>query len=161
MGYSLVEIDTARKYIKEMAAESIFGHKGGANFISLNGNDVRDLFNLYDVVFFQSQIHERIGNLNTPSELKFYANERTSGAGGICSIDRVGGLGGRCTYYIDIAPNVINTIFKRNKSGSVFAAGVGCEDRLECLQLIMEHEIIHLLMILWEYYDSPMEGRKD
>jgi len=150
MGYSLEDIQTARAYIKGVVVDEIFSNKGGANFIRLSGADVGYIFRLYDEVFFQNQIKEKV-NISG-GELKYYASERTSGAGGVCSINY---SEEKCIYYLDVSPNIINTIFRQNKEGLSDAAGIGCKDRLECLQLIMEHQIIHLLMIIWEYFSDP------
>ena len=148
MGYSAEEIRKAREYIKKRAIADLFSKKGGANFFSLSGRDIESLFGTYDEVFFQNQISQKL--TETPgTHLRFFASERTSGAGGMCTIERDGE---ECTYYLDIAPNILNTIFKTNKDGLQDAAGIGCKDRVDCLLLIMEHQIIHLLLILWGYY---------
>lgn len=139
MGYSIEEINTARDHIKKVAIDELFAKKGGANFVSLSGKDIRRIFDLYDDIFFQNQIKEKIGD----NEIRFSVSRRTSGAGGVCTVER------GCVYYFDISPNILNTIFKYSKSKD--AAGIGCKDRVECLLLIMEHQIIHLLMILWDY----------
>jgi hypothetical protein len=150
MGYSTKDIERAREYIKKDIVEGLFSQKGGSNFASLCGRDIEYIFNLYDEVFFQSQIKTKIKEI-PGTRLAFYASERTSGAGGVCSIERDRK---ECIYYLDIAPNIVNTIFKKNRSGLPLAAGIGCRDRLECLMLIIEHQIVHLLMILWGYLDS-------
>lgn len=146
MGYSQEDIYAARKYIKQIGMQALFPH--GVNMIT--DDDVQYIFDLYDQIFFHSQIREKIGDM--AAELKFYASERTSGVGGLCGIEREKEM---CNYYFDIAPNIIHTIFEKNRNGLGWAAGVGCEDKFECLQLIIEHQIIHLLLILWDYY--PLE----
>jgi hypothetical protein len=163
MGYTIKEIQAARAYIRNVAISDIFANKGGASFTSLNGRDIENLFNLYDITFFQGQIREKIeGEF---ANLEFYARSRTSGAGGVCGVKKesVAGLpqGQKmyaCTYFLDIAPNVLESIFRTNAAGLPTAAGVGCSDRLGCLQIIMEHEIVHLLMISWGYSSKSVSN---
>lgn len=139
-GYPRMSILETRAQIRKDAINN-FKIKGGENFKSMNSTNVEFLFDLYDRLVFENQIREKVqlDNVN----LNFYAKPRTSGPGGITGTFEN-------EVYIDIAPNVLNSIFKRRT--------VQCKDRLECLMLIMEHQIIHLLMILWGFSSlSPTE----
>lgn len=143
MGYSVKDVRDARAYIKTTLINSIFKDRGGANLTFFDRADLENIFDLYDEVFFHNQIREKIAGLG--SGLTFYTSDRNSGAGGICSIERDGE---ECTYYIDIAPKILDTIFDRKPKD------LDCDDRLGCLLLVFEHQIIHLLMVLWGYEDQ-------
>lgn len=146
MGYSIKDVRDARAYIKTTLANSIFKDRGGNNLDFFDYKDLEDIFDLYDNVFFHNQIRKRVAKLG--AGLTFYSRDRNSGAGGICSIERDGE---ECIYYIDIAPKILDTIFESKKPG--------CEDRLECLLLVFEHQIIHLLMVLWGYEDQEYSAK--
>lgn len=154
MGYTTEEIRAARHLIRTIMSEEILHKKGGAQFTSLNGNDIEALFDLYDVTFFQGQIREKI--IETNSSIKFFARSRTSGVAGLCGVKYIDE---NPLYYLDIAPNIVETLFKTRREGFPLAAGVGCMDRLGCVQLIMEHEIIHLLFLIWGYSSTSIQER--
>jgi len=105
---------------------------------SLKGADIREIFDMYDKLFFDGEIGRKLEQ--TDSEIKFVAKTRESGVAGIC------GREGTCKYYMEVSPQVLGRIVP-----SVVAAGLGCTSRLECVQLIVEHLIIHLIMLLWEF----------
>lgn len=136
-----------RVQIKKDAVKDLFSKKGGANFRSLNESDIEKIFNLYDQKVFDGEIMKRIGKKGYLIEFK--ASKRTSGVGGITGYATDQPM----TFYIDIAPNILETIFRSNKIGLPAAAGLEniCKDRLGCLLLIIEHQIIHLIMMLWGY----------
>lgn len=145
MGYTIEEIRHAREYIRRKMID-VLSDKGGENFASLNGKNIEMIFDLYDEVFFQGQIREKLQEEG--AIIDFFARSRKSGVAGLCGRKYIDGAP---YYYFDIAPNVLNDILKYNPNGMPLAAGVGCGDRLACLQIIIEHEIIHLLSMLWEY----------
>lgn len=154
MVYTIDEIRDARAVIKETIIEKQLYNKGKENFISLNGDDVAALFNLYDQVFFQGQIKDKI--IETSSDIQFFARARKTGVAGLCGVKKIEG---RRVYYLDIAPNVVEALFKYHKGDMPFAAGVGCNDRLGCVQLIMEHEIIHLITIIWGFSSADPDDK--
>ena len=146
MGYTIQEIRSARALIKKIMIEEVLYNKGRENFTSLNGNDIGALFKLYDVTFFQGQIQEKIAEMG--SYIEFFARSRKSGVAGLCGVKLVDG---QKIYYLDIAPNIVETLFKFYPDGLYIEAGLSCKDRLSCIQLIVEHEIIHLLTIIWGF----------
>ncbi|HMP27998.1 MAG TPA: ubiquitin carboxyl-terminal hydrolase family protein [Saprospiraceae bacterium] len=141
------QIMEKRLIIKKYAIKNIFEKKGGRNFKSLNGSDIEKIFNMYDNNFFDGEIMKRI--TKDVFLIEFKASKRTSGVGGITGYETDQPI----TFYIDIAPNILETIFRSESVGIPAAAGVDgvCKDRLGCLLLIIEHQIIHLIMMLWGY----------
>ncbi len=149
MGYSIEEIKRSREYIRNTLIDEIFYKKGNANFTSINGNDIEYIFNLYDITFFQGQIREKIDE--SGAKINFLARSRLFGYAGVCGYKYLSGVR---YYFLDIAPNVLESVLKRYPAGVPMAAGIGCSDRLSCTQLIMEHEIVHLLCTLWGYTEK-------
>ena len=160
------DIKPIRKVIHDKLVEKVFKDRGGGNFTSLEGYDIEAAFDLYDEHVFGGQIRKKLHNEG--SILRFFAKARTSGVGGMCGIrtptlkPRIGETGIEfseiCEYYINIAPNILIRIIRVHADRLKLIAGVGCSDRVYCLQLVLEHEIMHLLMILWGYIDKEVIG---
>ncbi len=150
MGYTLQQIRDARAFIKNVMVIEVLDKKGREHLTSFSGSDLEYLFGLYDDTFFQGQILKKIAD--TDSVINFYARSRTSGVAGVCGVKTIDS---RKYYYLDIAPQIIETLYRYNKLDLPMAAGIGCNDRLSCVQLIMEHEIIHLISLLYGYLVLP------
>lgn len=149
MVYSVEEIRLARTYIKKNAADVIFAEKGGGNLTRLSGNDVELLFGLYDAIFFQNQIRKKLEEDRI--KIGFYAIETKPGSGSIIKANKSSN-----SYAIEVFPNafgdIIETYRKETGHGSKFLT-----NRLDCLMMVLEHQIIHLLLFLWNFY--PGIGR--
>lgn len=131
------------------------GSKGGPNFKSLNSADLEFLFRLYDSLFFGNQIVEKISDRG--SIIEFQTNVRKNDVGGRCGITRDGVPGNRrCVYFFDIAPNSLNSLLVESKSQPEVTEM--CRDRLDCFMLIVEHQIIQLLMLVWGYSEEDTSG---
>jgi hypothetical protein len=139
-----------RQQIYDIAKTQIFAAKGGENLTSIGSGDVAALFRLYDKLFFGGEIIERLKE--TSSTIKFIVTPDTTGTTSECTVK------GGCMYELSISPRVIATLFASNPKGVGTAAGVGCTNRLECLLLIFEHELVHLIMMLWGVGDLPPHG---
>ncbi len=131
---------------------------------SLNGKDIKYAFCLYDKLVFNNQINKKLEDEN--SSLRFFAKSRISGVGGFCgvrskTVNPKTSESSICEYYIDIAPNIINRIYHIKSTRSTLKKMIGTDvDMVYCFQLILEHEIIHLLMILWKYLHKESMGPK-
>lgn len=131
---------------------------------------VADIFHLYDNEFFNGQIAKRVAYLgqrkyleySTSPYIEFRATKRTSGYGSLSGYyfqkiydKKKDDYDYKRVFFFDICPNLLDTVFRTTKGkGLPGVAGIGCDDRLRCFMLTVEHEIIHLLMSLWGY-DSP------
>lgn len=129
--------------------------------------DVSGIFRLYDEEFFNGQVAKRVIELSKTGgngysifpNIHFYATRRTSGYGSISGyyFEKIFNreteeYDFEKVFFIDICPNLLDTIFDSTKGkGLPFAAGIGCEERIKCFMLVLEHEIIHLLMSLWDF----------
>lgn len=119
-------------------------NKGGKNFSSLSSQDVKFLFKLYDMYFFKGKIHQKL--TEKMSGINFQVSRRTSGV-----IGKVG-MKGEFQYFIEIAPRLVAQLCgTSNKEKIKKIIRSRSIDRVICLQLVMEYNIIYLIMILYEY----------
>jgi len=118
-----------RQYIHQKMAQDVLKDKGGEQFRSLSGKDLRILFELYDEYIFGGQIQARLNQIG--GSLKFLAQNRLAGTASVC------GQTLPLKYYLDVAPSVLNSL------------AIEYSDRIECLQEILECQTIHLIILLW------------
>lgn len=142
--FSSKEIEENRKYIHDTMVEK-YDLQG--NFTRIGPKDLERLWNLYDEVFFGGEISRYLKETN--STLKF---QTTPGGntklGGWCRTRR--GTGKRCTFTISIPAGLYFKLFNAGEK-NLGLNGLLCWDRLTCLQIVLEHEGMHLLMQLYEY----------
>lgn len=124
-------------------------HLRQRNFVAIHTDDLRRLFGLYDERFFASTLGRAVLD-QTGTPLEFALSSRMTRAGGqtLSHRIRVPG-GGRAVgrYSIGISTRLIFMTFK-DIQRTVRVGGLECHDRLDALQRIMEHEIIHLAELL-------------
>jgi hypothetical protein len=132
-----------RKEVYEKAAKIIYPYKK-----DITDDDLRILFDIYDDVFFDNEITTKLENLG--QTIFFEATHRTSGVAGIITV-------GEDNYTIDISITILDMLFSEGKRGSPLALGIGCDTRLECLMLLMEHQLVHLMMMVWDLYGREPE----
>ncbi|MEC9092108.1 MAG: hypothetical protein VX438_05330, partial [Planctomycetota bacterium] len=124
-----------------------------ANFRKINESNLAIIFELYDSHFFDNEISRLLGALNHP--LSFRLSGKMTRAGGTTTREET--WQGRKLldrkYEIAISATLMFQTFK-NDHKPVNVTGIECTDRLQALQRIMEHEIIHLVeMIVWYHSD--------
>ena len=115
-----------------------------ANFTRIHTSDLGLLFAEYDAEFFEGQIKETLGA--TP--LHFGLSKRMTSSGGktACHADR----SGRRWFEISVSTTILFGCFTGEDHRPITASGILCRDRLDALQRIMEHELVHLVeMLLW------------
>jgi len=123
-------------------AESI----DAANFKRIHTGDLELLFHEYDDQFFDCQIEKALGE--TP--LHFSLSKRMTSSGGktACYTDS---RNGRRKYEIGVSTTILFGCFDGDDHRPIIASGITCRDRLDALQRIMEHELVHLIeFILWD-----------
>jgi len=64
----------------------------------------------------------------------------------------------RCVYTIEISTKILRDAFVRPATYPV--GGLLCRSRLECMQLTLEHEMVHLLMYMWQKCNDPLGNRR-
>lgn len=133
-------IVVTRTLIHDILEEDVFKNKGGGMFTSLNKYDVEKAFDLYDEYFFNGEIRDRL--IDTASTIDFVViknSKRTEDSVGVVFDS------GIPEYYISISPSYVDQFRKIQDSDDI--------DRIHALQITLEHDIIHLLMMMWEYLD--------
>jgi hypothetical protein len=111
--------------------------------------DLSLLFDLYDARFFDGEVHELL-RTRAAAPLTFAVSTRMTRSGGMTK--RFGRRRGRKrpTYEIAIAARLLQLSYG-DTPRPVHLCGLLCHNRLEALQRIMEHEIIHLLeWLVWD-----------
>jgi hypothetical protein len=129
------------------------------NFTHLTSADVALLFHLYDRAFFDGRMAVSAAALSG-QPLTFRLAPKATIAGGKTTTHytRVGGERRITRFDIAIAPRLLMLTF--NGDGrEVVVCGHACRDRLEAMQRIMEHEMIHLgELLVWQR--SSCAGRR-
>jgi hypothetical protein len=126
------------------------------NFTRIVPDDLRRLFDLYDEEFFAGlcgRLARSGGNT-----LSFRLSPRMTSVAGTTLQRRPRG-GGPAQYEIAISTTLLFGTFAdapAHGNGSsvprtITVSGVECRDRLEALQRVMEHEMLHLVeMLVWD-----------
>jgi hypothetical protein len=118
----------------------------GPNFNGIHPRDLELLFKQYDNDFFQGQIKEALSD----SPLHFGLSKRMTSSGGktACFTDRTNG---KRRYEISVSTTILFGCFAGDDHRPIICSGITCCDRLDALQRVMEHELVHLIeMLLWE-----------
>jgi hypothetical protein len=117
------------------------------NFTAMHPADLELLFNSYDQRFFANRIRSALG----VRPLRFRLSSRMTKASGKTTLFVA--RGGEEQFEIAIAVGMLFDGFK-GTDRQVTVCGLQCEDRLEAVQRILEHEIVHLAEILcWKRSD--------
>lgn len=115
------------------------------NFKVLSPADLGMLFQLTDELFFAGQIG-RFVEASYDRPLTFRLSTRMTKAGGTTTMIQSHTDARDTAFEIAIATTPLFSTFKFENEAAV--GGVVCSSRLEALQRIMEHEIIHLVELL-------------
>jgi hypothetical protein len=120
----------------------------GGNFKSISSEDLGMLFQVTDEHFFEGTVG-RICERRACKPLSFRLSTRMTNSGGMTTMQSFKrGRNAPVQFEIAIATTPLFSSF-RNDSNAV-VSGVRCSDRLQALQRIMEHEMVHLVeMLLW------------
>jgi hypothetical protein len=114
------------------------------NFERITIQDLARLFGLYDRMFFKGLLAEA-AKRNSGQPLVFRLSSTMTRASGKTFLYRRRMPDGkvRTNYEIAVASRMLFMTF-RQVDRPVVVCGLACKDRLDALQRIMEHEIIHL-----------------
>ncbi len=121
-------------------------HLDGANFTTLQTSDLKRLFDHYDAGVFGAQISRTLGDV----PLRFRLSTRmTRSAGKMTHVTSTKNPSSQF-YEISVSKTLLFDCFGDDDHRPISANGIACHDRLEALQRIMEHELVHLIeMLLW------------
>jgi hypothetical protein len=112
------------------------------NFTACHGDDLETLFHLYDHHIFQGSFREALQG----RQLTFRISKRLTRAGGqtVWRIRRDRRTGAtKEDFEISVSAVLLYQTFEDHQR-PVHVAGCLCNDRLEAMQRILEHEMIHL-----------------
>lgn len=151
-----IEIANRRRLIAERVLRESTALRE-VNFRTINSRDLFELYIHYDDLFFNGEL-ARI--LDRPDHrLDFRLSSRMTSTGGMTTFHRTGGRhrSGRIsgntpeTRHFEIAISttlLFNSPFDKH---SLKVGGLVTRNRLDALQRIFEHELVHLLeMMLWD-----------
>ena len=129
------------------------------NFECLGTEDLARLFDLYDRTFFNGLLTETVKEV-TGQPLVFRLSSTMTRAGGktILYRRRIPDGQVQAHYEIAVASRMLFMTF-RQAERPVAVCGLTCKNRLEALQRILEHEIIHLAELVI-YGKSDCGGRR-
>ena len=114
------------------------------NFTSIHPDDLNLLFAQYDQLFFGGRCREGLGGCS----LRFRISRRMTAAGGKTT-RYTPKRGQSLPYYeISVSSTLLFQTFAGDGHRPILVSGVECRDRLEALQRVFEHELVHLLEIL-------------
>ncbi len=116
------------------------------NFTTIHPSDLARLFALYDAGFFQAQLRATLGR--TP--VRFRLSRRMTRSAGQTARSLPTTRRGRQRYEISVSTTLLLHCFAGDDHRPITVTGLPCHDRLEALQRVMEHELIHLTeRLLW------------
>src|SRR5262249_40422803 len=107
------------------------------NFASIHTSDLEFLFQTYDERFFADHCRRALNG----SRIGFRLSRRMTSVGGTTKRFLFGN--GEAGYEIAIATSLVFDSFS-DGDRPITVAGIECHNRLEALQRIFEHELIHL-----------------
>jgi hypothetical protein len=118
------------------------------NFDSIHRDDLAALFASYDDTFFGRWLGETV-RAKTGTPLTFRLSSTMTRAGGKTIHTRIPLRAGGYQWHFEIAiASQLLFMTFREVERAVTVCGLPCEDRLQALQRIMEHEILHLAELL-------------
>jgi hypothetical protein len=121
-----------RQFLKKME------HRGGGEFRSVRSSDIKWIFDAYDSTFFKGQISRRLKAVH--GDIAFHITKFPEKSE--CGYINAGSS--HRDYFFDISTSIFKVVSK-NKY---------CFDRIICLMFVIEHQIVHLLMLLYYYHEK-------
>ena len=115
------------------------------NFCKINSADLANLYQMIDKAFFKSMVDAHVKSES--AKLSFRVSKRMTSSGGITTTRT--GSNGKQEFEIAVSSTLLFESFRDEKPINV--TGLMCDNRLQALLRVMEHEMIHLIeMLLWK-----------
>ena len=116
-----------------------------ANFTALHPDDLSLLYQCYDRLFFGGGCARLVGNRS----LEFRVSSRMTRVGGKMTTYRPRAEPSQRRYEIAVSSTLLFQTF-RDEQREITVNGLRCHNRLEALQRIFEHELLHLIeSLVW------------
>jgi hypothetical protein len=126
-----------------------------ANFTAIHPEDLKFLFGAYDEQFLNRRCQAALDG----QRLTFRLAPRMTRAGG--KTTRVTRSSGEVSFEIAVASSILFDGFGK-LDRSVTVCGMHCDDRLQALQRIFEHELVHLAeLVCWNDSDCAAARFQD
>jgi hypothetical protein len=122
------------------------------NFKDLTPSDLEVLFNLYDKEFFGGLISKR---LNTEGSMISFEVSESINTYGVCIPTKIKNI---TNYTLSFPITKYLNLFRTGEK-ELRAGGAKCWDRLSCLQLTFEHELMHLIIMLYKFPVKDKHGK--
>ncbi len=123
-------------------------HMRAGNFEAISSEDLKILFHHYDRLFFSGHCVDAVDGAR--AELRFRISPRMTSAGGKTTrMERrpAAQTTRPLLYEITVSSTLLFHTFS-GESSPITVSGIRCRDRLEALQRVFEHEMIHLIELL-------------
>jgi len=148
--YSAGEVETRVRRIYEAILDQSPQIREG-NFRLIGTDDLERLFIWYDREFFRGRLGEMVLE-DEAHPITFRLSRRLVSAAGqtirqVRRVQRAGKPAVRVDYEITVSATLLFNTFQ-NVERTVTVGGLVCRDRLEALQRIFEHELLHLAEFL-------------
>lgn len=124
------------------------------HFKKISNADLGMLFQITDEAIFDGLLGQ-LCEQSSARPLSFRLSTRMTSCGGMTTMQRENRPAAKPEFEIAIATSPLFDTFKIDASAKV--GGVECHDRLQALQRIMEHEMLHLAELLL-FADSNCSG---
>lgn len=102
----------------------------------MSGDNLRGMFIMYDDLCFDGDIRKFMTNAGYTLQFRT-SGEETFTTEGICTM-------GTCKYFVTIP-----VAYFKDVDGPTNVAGQMCNDQLDCLLRVIEHELVHLLIFMF------------
>jgi hypothetical protein len=120
-------------------------HLRCGNFAAIHVHDLECLWRVYDALFFDGELAQAAADI----PVRFRLSRRLTSAAGKTTrkVVHVGTTAARTEYEICVSTSLLFQTFL-DVDRPVTASGIPCRDRLEALQRVFEHELVHLSELL-------------
>jgi hypothetical protein len=138
-----------RLKIHDILVSKVFDKKGGRNFTKISNDCIMKTFDIYDLIIFNNQIKNKLQEEG--NSIKFSTTSNRKDVGSICKIISILGKNGKISYIYNFCINIkiILVLIKLEEIKQLI--NVKKIDKVYCFQIILEHAIVDLLMIMWNY----------
>lgn len=114
------------------------------NFDVFHPYDLQLLFDEYDNTCFDGLYRQLLGD----APLRFRLSNRMTRAGGTTTMRKLRAAPQQRQFEIAVSSTLLFQTFNADDHRTIEVTGIACHNRLQALQRIFEHEMIHLLELL-------------
>jgi len=149
LAYSSSEVRNHATIVYEAVLRESSNIRSG-NFERISSMDLEFLFKQYDKQVFAGALQALLQNANI-DQIQFRPSGRMTRSGGHTKQITVNTAHGKRVHFeIAIAADLLYQAFNEGHC-PITVSGLACTDRLQAMQRIFEHELIHLVeLLLWE-----------